>query len=251
MKRSVCALVAIASSAFAAASRADLVTHALVAYGDTSLITVENFGTTHAAATSSYSSPGMFTGLAEGWADYGVVRARARADAQNLSFDTQLVQAEASFSDLLTLTGGTGQGFVVYQYTLTGFTVGDEHDAHAHAFLRHEGDPDEEIGEDLTGNTVLTSLTHGFTFGVPFSTGLLLSAEVHLHHGHSGTAIADFSGGALLTAVSVFDSQMNPIAQFSISSGSGTQYPLPAPGAALVLAAAGMVLPHRRRIRCG
>jgi hypothetical protein len=231
---SICAAAAGALGTFASPAVAGLVTHSSVAYGDVSLVSIEQFGTTHASATNSYISPGFFTGSAEAWASYGLVRAVATADAVNTSFETQLVQAEASFSDLLTITGGTGSGFVIYQYTITGSTIGDEHDAHAHAFLRHEGDPDEELGH-LTQSTVLTSLPHGFTFGTPFSTGFLLSAEVHMHDGHTGLAAADFGAGAMLTGLQVFDAQMNPVLAFAITSDSGTQYPLPAPADGVIL----------------
>ena len=244
MNRVLSVLTLTAALTFNTLARADLVTHALVSFGDSEPTTVQVFGAAHAAISNSYTSPGSFTGTAEAWAGYGLVRAVASAHTQNASYDTQLVQAEASFSDLLTISGGVGGGFVIYQYTVTGSTIGSEHQAHAHAFLRHGNEPDEELGH-LSSSTILTSLPHSFTFGVPFTTGLLLSAEVHLHHGHSGTALADFSAGAMLSGISIFDAQMQPISQFSISAHSGTQDPLPAPATAPVLLA-GLCLVNRR-----
>ncbi len=238
MMRCHSACVLAMTLALPSVAAADLVSHAVVSFGDAPLTTVETFGSSHASVSNSYASPGFFSGAAEAWAAYGLVRAVSMADALNASFETQVVQAEAAFTDRLTVLGGSGGGIIVYTYEVTGSTIGDEHDAHAHAFLRHEGDPDEEIGEDMTGSTVLTSLPHFFTFGVPFSTGLLLSAEIHLDLGHSGQALSDFSAGAMLTGISVFDPQMNPIAEFTIVSESGTSYPLPTPGAGVVLGCA-------------
>lgn len=245
MKRVHSVLILAAALTLNPTARGDLVTHALVSFGDSELTTVQTFGTVHAAILNSYTSPGSFTGSAEAWASYGLVRAYASAQTQNASFDTQLVQAEAAFSDLLTITGGVGGGFIVYQYLVIGSTVGSEHQAHAHAFLRHGNEPDEELGH-LSSSTTLTSLPHSFTFGVPFTTGLLLSAEVHLHHGHNGTALADFSAGAMLSRISIFDAQMAPISQFSVASQSGATYPLPSPATAAVLLA-GLCFAHRRR----
>jgi len=238
--------VAVTAGLSATTGRADIVTRAYAAYGDGSLTTVEHFGTGHASATLSYTSPGLFTGESEAWAAYGLVGARASISAVNTSYDINIALADARFSDVLTITGGSGPGFVVYEYTLIGATIGDEHEAHAHIFLYHQGDPDEELAEDVTEGGVFASVPHSFTFGTGFETGILLTAAAHVHHGHTGFVAADFEAGAMLTGFSVFDSGKNPITAFSVASQSGTSYPLPGPGTATVFLAAAMLCRRSR-----
>lgn len=205
---------------------------------------MQHFGTSNAATTHGYTSPGAFTGTAQAWATYGLVGAIADATATGSAYETQLVQAEAAFTDQLTITGATGPGFIVYQYSFTGSLLGTSHQAHGHGFVRHGTDPDEEL-DHLTGNAVILSQPHTFTFGSPFAMGLLLTAEVHMHDGFTGHVQSDFSAGAMLTGIQVFDAQMTPVSQVAITSQSGTIYPLPSPASGLVFL--GALAARRRR----
>ncbi len=235
--------VIIAAVALAtAAARADLLTHAIARYGDSSLTIDEHFGADAAHAQLQYTSPGVFRGIADATAAYGSVTGTATVLAGNASYTTNAAHAEGSFSDLLTVSGPSGLGFVVYTYTVTGATSGAL--SQGALFLRHGSDPDEELDDEITGDAVFSSLPHGIVFGQAFSHSVVLLTDCGIGQGQTGEFVCELT--ATMTGLTVFDAAMNPIADYSIASASGTQYPLPEPGTALVLATA---LHARRRRR--
>lgn len=231
----------------AGVAQASLVTHAAVLYGDAAPLGQDTYGSVAASAQAGYQQPGgrWFSGTASAWASYGSVGAAARVEGENAAFGLNRAGAEAAFSDVLRITGPSGAGFIVYTYSLTGSAEGEEADAHL--FLRHSGDPDEELAEEVTQSIVFDSLPHHVTFGAPFETGVSMLVAAPLMQGETGSAFADFSAGAALTGVRVFDEQMRPLSGWTIESQSGTPYPVPGPGGIVVLVAAGARGGRRQR----
>jgi hypothetical protein len=233
-------------AACASSAMAGLATHASVLYGNGVPAGQEVFAGPLAAAEAGYGPeghPGWFHGTASAHASYGLLSAQTQVAAQGAAFTLNRGLAEASFSDLLTISGTIGDGFVVYTYALTGSAAGE---ADAHLFLRHASDPDEELAGEVVASAVFDSLPHHFTFGQPFLTGASILVAASLGEGESGAAWADFSAGAALTHIRVFDAQMRPIDGWTIDSQSGTSYPVPAPGTGLLFLGAAMGRQRRR-----
>lgn len=227
------------------AARADLVSSAFVAFGDGELNAASQFGVQTAQVSNGYNSPGFFLGSAQAIATYGRVAGHASAIASQAAFDVNVAVAEARFSDLITITGGSGSGFIIYDYAVFGEASGDEADAHL--FLHHGEEPDEELAGEVTEFGVFSSVPRAFSFGVPVRTGLTFHCQAALGLGESGEAFSDFSFGAYLAAVHIYDSEMQPIETFTVSALSGTQYPLPAPATAALFPAAAALFLRRRR----
>jgi hypothetical protein len=203
------------------------------------------YGAASANAQAGYSGERWFVGTASAWADYGRVGAYAAVDADRALYPLNRALAEAAFSDVLRVLGPTGEGFIVYTYTITGSAEGE--DADAHLFLRHSGDPDEELAGEVTQTASFDSLPHHITFGAPFETGVSILALAPMTEGQSGAAYADFSAGASLTGIRVFDGQMQPLVGWTVESQSGTAYPVPAGGTGVSLIVAGALGGRRRR----
>lgn len=229
----------------AAAARGDLVSSALVRYGDGTFTTDQHFGTVAATAGLGYSGPGSFQGAAAAGAGYGLLSAAASVEAAPAAYGVNLAHAEASFSDVLTVSGAAGAGYIVYTYTVTGEASGE---ALAALFVRHQGGPDEEMDDEIAEPGELMSSPHPFTFDQPFSFGAVLLASASIDLGETGAAAADFSLGAALTGIEIFDARMRPIGAFELSSLSGTEYPVPGPGMA-VMVMAGLSWSAQRRGR--
>jgi hypothetical protein len=164
---------------------------------------------------------------------------------RDTSYPINFAQAEAAFTDSLTVTGGVGQGFIVYTYTLSGAASGPS-EAGAHLFLHHASDPDEELAEDVTHSGSFDSLPHQFTFGASFETRAVLDSLATLAQGQTGDGVCQFDGA--LTGIAVFDADMRPIGAFTIVSESGTEYPVvPSVATGAVFALAGATRALRRR----
>ncbi len=226
----------------APAACADIVAHSLVAFGDISFTTNEQYATPSAAAQLSYTSPGLFNGESSSHGEYGLVGGTVSISSVDASYPTNRALAEATFHDTLTISGPLGAGFVQYEYTLIGHAEGE---ADAHLFLNHQGDPSEELAGEATEGGIYTSEIHNIVFGTPFDHGLSINIAAFIGLGETEEAGADFY--AYMSGVHVFDSLMTPVASFSISSVSNTSYPLPAPSTVALLACGGLIVHRRRR----
>jgi hypothetical protein len=235
----LCSIVALVDAA-----RGDLITHALARYGDSTLTVDEHFGAANADASLLYTSPGMFHGVASAQSAYGAVTATATVLAVNAAYGVNQAQAESAFADTLTISGPTGVGFVVYTYTVDGWSDGEA--SLGALFLRHDG-ASEELSDELAGPEVLTSSPHAITFGQPFNHGVVLQADGGIGLGQTGELGSEFT--ATMTGLAVFDAAMNPVTGFSISSDSGTAYPIPGPGAVPALFCWALARSSRRN--CG
>lgn len=228
----------------AAGARADLLAHSLVAYGEVPLTTSEQYASPAAYAALSYSSPGVFSGESWSEASYGLVRGTVSVTSTNASYPTNRALAEAVFHDAITISGPTGPGYIKYEYTLVGEAHGE---ADAHLFLNHLGDPPEELAGEATQSGTYTSELHNIIFGSPFVHGLSIETVAFVGLGESEEASADFY--AYLSSIQVFDHDMTLITSFSLSSESGTNYPIaPAPGTFGLVACGGLILGRRRRL---
>jgi hypothetical protein len=235
-------IVACMALLIAPAARADLIAHALVRYGGATLTIDEHFGSPTAAASLLYNTPGLFHGTAEATAAYGRADVSATVLAVGAAYPVNASFAEAAFSDTLTISGPSGTGFVVYTYSTDGWTTGGL--SQGALFLRHGADPDEELDDEIVGPEEFSSLPHAIVFGQPFTTGIVMQCHSAIGMGETGEFGAVLS--ATLTGLAVFDGGMNPIGQFTVTSLSGTQYPLPEPSGVFIVAA-GMMFGRRRR----
>jgi uncharacterized protein (TIGR03382 family) len=235
--RSVFGLLAVAIAPGVA--RGDLVSHAAAGYGDGTLTGPEQYGTIWAVAQTQY--PGA-TLHGEAWAQYGRLAATASVEADPGAYAVSRAVGEAGFSDTLNVAGPRGAGFIVYTFSIDGHAAGD---ADLHLFL-HQADFDEELAGEVSAPAEFSSLPHRITFGQPFpiSASILVLASVGL--GESGMSSADFSSGAALTGIDVYDDHMTRLEGWSLGSQSGTQYPVPAPATPAVLVAAAALVRRRR-----
>jgi len=226
----------------APAACADIVAHSLVAFGDISFTTNEQYASPSAAAQLSYTSPGLFNGESSSHCEYGLVGGTVSISSVDASYPTNRALAEATFHDTLTISGPTGAGFIQYEYSLIGEAFGE---ADAHLFLNHQGDPSEELAGEATESGIYTSEFHNIIFGTPFEHGLSINIAAFIGLGETEEAAADFY--AYMSAIHIFDANMTPISSYSIVSESGTTYPLPAPSTLALLACGGLILHRRRR----
>ena len=147
--------------------------------------------------------------------------------------------ATASFDDNLTVSGGTGTG-----YFLADFTVDGTRDASGDAFstsgLYWSNLPGGVPGNLQSGvHTYEGTTPIQFTYGTPFAFHAEMISNIIFAFGGFGTGLADFSNTARLSAVHVLDASGNPVTNFTLTSASGHQYLQPVPEPA-TLAALGL-----------
>lgn len=123
-----------------------------------------------------------------------------------------LVQARASFSDTLTIGGYSGSGYIQYHGSSEGFG----------GFL-----PNDFVGFNINSTErgffsdggTYTSELYAFTAGVPFSFSIsALTGTMGLDE--SANSFFDVT----VDSISVFDSDLNPITGYTLTSASGTFY---------------------------
>jgi hypothetical protein len=154
--------------------------------------------------------------------------------------------AEARFTDTLTIDhaslNGLG-GVIIYTFDITG-----------NGQLTTSPVPRNSVGALLTlalldengvrvGGGTVTGIsdngtispspfvsTRGFQFGTPFDFGFVMEAVIGGGFfgdvAQQSDGVLSFGNSATLTGIQVFDSSLNPVAGFSMVSGSGTSYPL-------------------------
>jgi hypothetical protein len=151
--------------------------------------------------------------------------------------------SNARFKDNLTITTGPASGTLKFSFSLSGF--GSSSDV-AGVFPNLVFDVESTTDGIFTSSIldinsssppnfpsgVYTTSAIQYTLGVPFN--ITASLGVGLEGGVSTvsgtiTAAVLYYDTAALTGVQVFDSFGNPAASFSISSASGTGYPVPEP----------------------
>jgi hypothetical protein len=141
------------------------------------------------------------------------------------------VGARAGFRDSLTVQGGTGQGTMSFQFSVTG-TSSASGGATARPVVQYV--PIVAGSEDFN-NAILYNVVNGiatvpltFTFGQPTEYEIFFYALTQIFSNQgwaSGSAAnADYFHTATLTGIDVRDAGGSAVNGFSIISGSGTQY---------------------------
>lgn len=189
---------------------------------------------------------GGINGDATATASYGILHAYAHGFANNTK-GYAWVTAEASFTDSITITGGTGTGYFGSDFTVDG------------TLLNGGGFPTAGISWSNSGGniTISSSGTHTyqgtqmitFTFGVPFTfTADLISLVTWGNAGGYGEGLADFGNTAKITNVTVLDSNFNPVTNFTATGSTGVNYlAVPEPTSGCVILVGGMMGALRRR----
>jgi hypothetical protein len=201
--------------------------------------------------------------------DYGVFRGRAQ------------VIVDVPYSSPGTFFGGSGRGSARDVWTIT--SPGRSGPGTFKAFFSVDGSISSVPGPGPVTADLRLALTAGdpvyavgstgpiaaggvygfegdasipFTFGAAFPVEMASSFGASIAApsngvGFSSAVITDFSNGAYLSAIEVYDGQGQPVSEFAIATESGVAYPVPEPSAraagALVCAALGAVAQMRRR----
>ena len=200
-----------------------------------------NTGSSSASTSGGYNvDTHSYTGAASAQAEYGRLHAFASGSVLDALSPSHLVAGEARFNDDLTFTGGSGNGTVVFRFTVTGSASGS---ASTYA------------GIDVSGFTTYFSTGGTYdvgpipiTFDSPahllFSLGAYVRAD--LLPGQSAGGTTDFGNTATLTGITVYQGGV-PLPTFGLSTSSGTTYPLPEPATLSLLALGGFPLLYRMR----
>ena len=196
-----------------------------------------NTGTGHAACSASFSGitmmivPYSATLTADATASYGSLFAHAEiTSTADIAFN---VQASASFSDTLTVTGFAGNGHIDYIFdgTFTGISdFGQVFDFQQGAFapVGFNSGNFNQVNVPFQFQTP----AYPFTFGSPFTIQASVNATAVGLDDQFGKGIFDVS----LRQIDVSDQNFTPLESFSVSAQSGAQYPTPEPSSLLLLA---------------
>lgn len=264
----------------ARASLSTQVTFAPGAHSPDAVQVIDGEGTASGTLTSNFGSS-RYNAAGTAIAEYGVLKAYAQVALENYlpnsyhsegcGFGCYLndpVYATAAFTDSLTITGGSGTGYLLITLDVDGTTektsdLGVFSTVQGGAIVYGDGDVVLNAGF-FGGSYSFNSQMIPFTYGVP----ILLRMEVSAFsvavdtqeetggnpYNHSGTA--DFLNTAKLSSLAVYaDSDMKTPASFSVSAASGTSYPVvinpaavPEPSAWVMFSMGAVALGLRNRI---
>ena len=181
----------------------------------------------------------------------------------NGSPDTLAVHGNAGWSDKFTFTGLSGIGYKVnYFFRLEGSVSGDS----AAGLNFYAGDPlNSYFGpRTTTGNETWVTPDYQVVWGRDYSVSADffggVTSDVRNHpEGISYTSYGNYSNTLALTGIQIVNANGNPVSGWSLTSASGTNYPLlkpssavPEPGAVALLVCSGvlggaMFLKRRRK----
>ena len=173
---------------------------------------------------------GPLSGSAKAQSDYGILHAYAHAASPAPMFLAH-AESHASFTDMLTISGGTGTGTFIADWTTDGSETA-EGSAIPHADLYWTHNPNgvierlqpgthTQLGQDYYATT--------FTYGVPFAFSATLEAFVEFYLGGAGSGTTDFSSTAVLSQVRIYDPSGQPVQGVTVTGASGHVYPSPVP----------------------
>jgi hypothetical protein len=234
----VCGLLAFASPA-----RADLALDAYAGVNDAGagVAVATHDGTTAQAV----GTPGGINGLAYASASYGVLHAYSHAIAQGTA-GYAFATAGASFTDTITITGGTGTGYFNSDFTIEGSMLnGGGFPAAGISWTNSNGNISLTAGTHTLHGTLLTP----FTYGVPFTiTAQLTTLVTFGNAGGFGEGLANFGNTAWMSGITVFNHDFQQVSGFTVTSESGTNYlTIPSAGPAALMGIGGLCAARRRR----
>jgi MYXO-CTERM domain-containing protein len=217
-------------------------------------------GTTAAQASNQcgYASTHLESGQASAQARDGYGLLTSNADSFGSGAYVVDAKATSSFSEMLTLSGGSGTGLVQYNFLFTGQLVEDGGQNLAPFTVTQGGDTIFSFGDhdlqniargrgnclrDCHLNLVFTTQSRPFTFGVPFSIAATLTSEALNPNGFARTDIT-----AELQSIVVTDAAGHPV-NFSVDFQSDASSETPEAGTwALVLGGLTALGLGRRRL---
>jgi hypothetical protein len=204
-----------------------------------------------ASCSETSQGPSGVSGVGSSFADYGVLRAVGTAAVAGPSNGNATVESSAGFDETFSITGpvtrvflklttsilGSGQGLAVGggSGSSATFTAGGVVNLKAYA-----GSTQCTTGY-VTGAGSCTILVPVNASGV-VDVSVTLMAQASYATGSSafGNATASFYSGGGLSGVEVTDASGSPLAGYTVSSASGTSYPV-APGGVAPLSTANYV----------
>jgi len=223
-------------------------------------------GSVHVSFSSGYTVfdednnvDGHYIGGGFANARYGSLKSTISFGAQNALCNFNSTSSIASFDDTLVVNNLAGTGFMQVEFDVAGsiYTGGGA-----------AGDGNVVFDAVLDGNMSRLNITgdgeHQETFRtamVPIAFGEVISfgasLALTLDHTtffdihHDGSAQIDFGNSANFDSIRIFDDNMNLIdaGEYTLTSGSGTDYsqPIPAPGVLMAAGLGGLIAGRRRR----
>ena len=233
-----------AAVVFAAGSWASPAAHASLSASSSACILTSSYGqlVSQNCVTGDNSSEGSNITLAGNTAmavqAYGVFHGSAVSTNQGFAGIGEgggsRAGANGLMRDVITITGGTGFGYLTFGWTITGATtLGFGGSTALLDMFASIGSRSEEFYITQAGQYAIARIP--FTFGVPLdfivsSTVTAASgyAEESFGHAYATYAAADFAHTSILTSIDAFDVNGRPIDGIGITAASGTRYPLSA-----------------------
>ncbi len=199
-----------------------------------------------AAYSDGYSGGSSFSGTADAHAAFGVLKAFATGTTSNATYLDQRAQAFALFDDdiLFNVDSAPG-GRAEFIFMLTGSSTGLPAMANLIVINHSKAGMLFRVSQITTAGEY--RLVIPVDYNVPQHFEFTLQVTVGIGLGESVTRTADFGNTAVLTAIDLFDDRSDPIASFTLSSDSGTPYPIPEPATMSLLALGALAMIRRRK----
>lgn len=194
------------------------------------------------ATASDSLTNGNVTSTAQATATYGILKAQASIEKPVIE-PFNFATGTATFSDVITVTGGSGPGTISFEFQITG----DLQDTNASGAQPSRADlnlflPESfqsyneqffvESGVSRALNETVVTSPLDFTFGEPFIMDVKLEVFVQLEETDQGTAFANLLNTTTMTALTVVGAT-GPV---TASGQSGTTNPVPEPASFVFLA---------------
>jgi hypothetical protein len=204
----------------------------------TAVASCSDSGTSYAACSATATGmllvfPTTAFVTAQAGAAYGSLFMYALG-TENPSFGVNDISANAAFSDTITVLGGSGDGYM--SVTVDGMIAlfGGYADFGVNGNFPGSGMIFYGNGEDIEGMPIhYQTAFEEFTFGVPFSLGM--NALVHPRNSFNDVGGVLGSMNVDIDGITILDQNHEPFSDYTITSESGTAYPLPEPSSVVLL----------------
>lgn len=206
-------------------------------------------------ASDSLTNGGV-TSTASAEATYGILKASAEITKGPAIEPFNFATGSARFADTLTISGGTGTADISFAFQLDGL-LQDINAGESRAqveftvflpetFQLYNETFFVESGNSRAIDDLLVTPDFIFDYDVPFQFQVDLIARVSLEESDDGSASSQFDNTAVLTGLTVSSGGV-PVSGATISTSSGTNYPIPEPASGLMLLLGTWTLSFRRR----